>query len=137
MWDTEWSGDSGAGEDMMVQEKKMQIVGERFFWGLHALCVKVTRPLSSPLSSMTYNCPGCRKVFPTSKAVANHRRSCQEYKDAPTTILKKRRQDFDQYTEVQRRRKEAQHLVPVQEASFMPLLEDHVTIPMLFQLYFM
>src|ERR1700722_20266160 len=57
---------------------------------------------------MPFSCPGCRKHFTSSRAVGSHRGHCQSYKDAPTTILKKRRQDFDQIFQAKRRRKEAQ-----------------------------
>jgi hypothetical protein len=43
---------------------------------------------------MLYPCPGCQKVFNTSKAVSSHRRFCISYKGASQDIFRKRREDL-------------------------------------------
>src|ERR1700722_19239362 len=85
---------------------------------------------------MASSCPGCRKVFATTKAVGTHRRYCEKYQDAPTTILQKRRHDFDRYREAKRRRKEALQIVPIEELPPVPPHVDPVSISILFQFHF-
>jgi hypothetical protein len=47
-----------------------------------------------PPIMLYYPCPGCQKVFGTSKAVASHRRFCKAYKAAPTGVFRKCREDL-------------------------------------------
>jgi hypothetical protein len=53
---------------------------------------------------MTYFCAGCQQPFDTSKAVATHRRFCNDYKNAAAKVLQKRRDNFENFQDRKRRR---------------------------------
>jgi hypothetical protein len=59
------------------------------------LVTRDKRPNRSNL--MSYFCIGCRQLFDTSKAVAAHRRFCDDYKNAASNVLLKRRNNFETF----------------------------------------
>ena len=56
-------------------------------------------------SLLMFSCPGCGGQFGTSRAVSNHRRACQAFKNASTSVFETRDRDWNIVRDVEVRRR--------------------------------